>query len=76
MSALRHAAVLFGVWLGADVPLAGLWALVRRRAPRLPVEYGPLPIPLVASVAVDPWVALLAVDAAAWSYADAIGWTP
>lgn len=73
MSALLHAAVIFGIWVAVNFPLAVGWNLVSRRAPRLPVDYGPLPVPLAAPAAVDPWVALLAVDAALWSYADAIG---
>jgi len=71
MTALRHAATLFGVWLAADIPLAALWALACRRRPRLPVEYGPLPVPLTPYVRyVD--AELLAVDAVLWSYAEAL----
>ena len=75
MTALRHAATLFAAWLAADVLLGALWALACRRRPRLPVDYGPLPVPLVPYVPARSQP-LLAVDAVLWSYADAVGESP
>lgn len=60
------------------------WALVvfvmygpPSRRERGPVEYGPLPVPLVvppvSPLVSDPVAAALAVDAVLWSYAETVG---
>jgi hypothetical protein len=74
-------AVFAAWWLGGDAALVVLWCVPpwlrgRRRRARLPVQYGPLPVPLASAPARYADAELLAVDAVLWSYAEAVGGAP
>lgn len=75
MTALARLLVFVAWWLAVDVVLAALWAVLGwRRDGRGPVQYGPLPVPLVPYVRVAPGADLLAVDGPVlWSYAETVG---
>jgi len=80
VTVLSRTVVFFAWWLAADVALALVWSACARlrRGPRarLPVDYGPLPVPLVAPLVRYADAELLAVDAELWSYAEAVGGAP
>lgn len=73
MTALARLVVFTGYWLGGDVALVAVWRLALwLRGPRVPVQYGPLPVPLVVPLVSDPVAAMLAVDAVSWSFAETL----
>jgi hypothetical protein len=61
------------VWIVAGWAVVFVVVYGPRRREQGPVEYGPLPVPLVAPLVRYADAELLAVDAVLWSYAEAVG---